>query len=117
MDMNKQNAMMSALNRLCKWRSILAGWQMGTRSNTDESMKALKDHREVSLIMRAECSAFTMLLIKKGVFTEDEWNDQMLIEARQLNASLERRFPGIRSSDVGIVLTNEAVETMKNWPK
>lgn len=117
MDLNKHNAMMTALQKLCKWRMVFAGWQMGTRANDDEASKALRDHREVTMLLRVEMSAFAALAIRQGFFTEDQWNDQLLIEARQLDAAYEHKFPGIKTSDIGVVITMpQASETMKNWP-
>lgn len=54
------------LQKLCKWRSVFAGWQLGTRPDTDAECQAVRDHREVTMLMRAELSALTALLIEKG---------------------------------------------------
>src|SRR5205809_59165 len=44
----------AALNRLTKWRSVFAGWQLGTRPLGDPECDAVRDHREVTILMRAE---------------------------------------------------------------
>ena len=54
---------MAALNRLCKWRAIFAGWQLGTRAKGDPESDAVRDHREVTILLRAEASAMTGLLL------------------------------------------------------
>jgi hypothetical protein len=59
-----------ALNILTKWRTIFAGWQLGTRPKGDPECDAVRDHRELSMILRAEVTAFTGLLREKGVFTD-----------------------------------------------
>ena len=59
-----------AMNRLAKWRSVFAGWQLGTRQIGDPESDAVRDHREVTLLLRAEQSALVLLLIEKGIFTE-----------------------------------------------
>ena len=45
-----------ALNRLCKWRAHFAGWQLGTRAKDDPEAQAVRDHRELSMLMRVELS-------------------------------------------------------------
>ena len=93
-----------SLNRLAKWRMVLAGWQLGTRPKGDPESDAVRDHREASLLMRAEGSALVALLIAKGVFTGEEWAAQLATEADELGKMLEQRFPGARATDDGITL-------------
>ena len=38
-----------ACNRLTKWRSVFAGWQLGTRAKGDPECDAVRDHREVTI--------------------------------------------------------------------
>lgn len=105
-----------ACNRLTKWRQVFASWQLGTRSDTDPECKAVKDHREVTLLLRAEKSAIINLLIEKGVFTEDEFLKALTTEAGLLSKALETSFPGLRATDYGIEYdVKVAAETMKNW--
>jgi len=73
------------LQILGKWRSLFAGWQLGTRSTTDPECQAVKDHREVTILLRAEVNALTGLLIEKGVFTGEEFDIQLGDEAKALN--------------------------------
>jgi len=105
-----------ALNKLCKWRSVFAGWQLGTRLDTDPESKAVRDHREVTMLMRAECNAMAALLIRKGVFTQKEWTEQLTAEAEHLDKQYERKFPGFKSSDDGMQM-NIAIarDTMQGW--
>lgn len=104
------------LNRLCKWRAILTGWQLGTRKRGDSEADAVRDHREVTLILRAELNAFTQLLIRKGVFTEHEFESQVETEAQFLQEALERKFPGAKATDSGMTLDKRAEEWMKDFP-
>lgn len=83
-----------AINKLAKWRSVFAGWQLGTRSRADGETRAVKDHREVTMLLRAEVNALTGLLIRKGVFTAEEFTEQLIAEAIHLDAEYEKRFPG-----------------------
>lgn len=103
-----------ALNRLAKWRNILAGWQLGTRPTGDAECDAVRDTRELLLLLRAEQSAIVSLLIDKGVFTEAEWDAEVVTAADGLSESYERRFPGFTATDVGLEMRMPlAGETMK----
>lgn len=50
-----------ALNRLAKWRTVFAGWQLGTRARGDPESDAVRDHREATIMLRAEVNALTAL--------------------------------------------------------
>ncbi len=103
-----------ALNRLAKWRSVLAGWQLGTRSDHDGETRAVRDHREQTLLMRAEVTALTGLLIDKGIFTIEEFGDWLEVEAGELNAAYARKFPGFTTTDDGVTIdTAKAADTMR----
>lgn len=52
-----EERLLAALNKLAKWRSVFAGWQLGTRLKEDPECQAVKDHREVTILLRAEVSA------------------------------------------------------------
>jgi len=104
------------LNRLAKWRSVFAGWQLGTRSKEDPECQAIRDHREASIILRVEMSAVSRLLLEKGVFTLEEFMEVQIKEAEELNKMLEKRFPGITSTDDGIEYDlPKAAQTMRGW--
>lgn len=90
------------LNKLAKWRSFFAGWQLGTRSDTDPECAAVKDHREATLIQRVEVTAIVGLLIKKGILTAEEFTDASVEEAKLLDADFERRFDGYSTSMSGL---------------
>lgn len=104
-----------ALNILGKWRALFTGWQLGTRVKGDPEGDAVRDHREVTLLLRAEVSAFTGLLREKGVFTNEEWFAALEREAEQLCADLERRFPGVRASEEGLHMDKRVLPWMKGW--
>lgn len=94
----------AALQRLTKWRSVFAGWQLGTRSMEDPECQAVRDHREVTILMRAELNAMLSLLVEKGE------------EANRLSGLYEEKFPGMKATDFGIQYdTKRAAETMKGW--
>jgi len=103
------------VNRLGKWRTIFAGWQLGTRMKGDAECDAVRDHREATLIMRAELNALAQLLVDRGVFTAQEFSDQLNIEAERYCTTLSERFPGITATDDGLTMTAKAADTMRNW--
>jgi hypothetical protein len=110
---------LAKLNRLTKWRSVFAGWQLGTRSDTDAECRAVKDHREVTILLRCEVSTLVGLLIEKGVFTVEEFNDALGVEADRLSEDYARRFPGMRATNSGIAYDFEEIRrrgTMEGWP-
>jgi len=91
----QQDRTMNALNVLAKWRTLFTGWQLGTRRKGDPEGDAVSDHREATILLRAEQSALVLLLVDKGVFTYEEWLAALEGEAKLLDAAFERRFPGV----------------------
>jgi hypothetical protein len=106
----------AALNRLCKWRVLLAGWQLGTRPKGDPECDAVRDQREKLLLLRAEVTTLTRLLAEAGIFTLDRYDTVLAEEADALNAIFSERFPGIHATDTGLVMEPvKAAETMRGW--
>ena len=105
----------AAMNRVTKWRSVFAGWQLGTRSDTDPECKAVKDHREVTILLRVEMTAITRLLLDKGIITQEDFTQACIDEAEMLNKDYERRFPGMQATDSGMRFDKRAIETMRGW--
>jgi hypothetical protein len=105
-----------SLNRLAKWRAHFAGWQLGTRPKGDPESDAVRDHREQTIILRAETTAIVGLLVKKGLITVDEFNAQLAEEADYLEHAYQRRWPGAKASDDGMVYNpHEAFAWMQGW--
>jgi hypothetical protein len=104
-----------ALNRLAKWRSHFAGWQLGTRPKGDPECDAIRDHREATLLLRAEVSALTGLLLHKGICTPDELDVAGELEADLLCEALSKRWPGVTATDEGLSYDKRALEWMKGW--
>ena len=103
-----------ALNKLAKWRKFFASWQLGTRADTDGECRAVADQRELLIILRAEVSALTELLMRKGAITHAEFEAGLEREARTLDKDYEKRFPGFSTSAAGLHLKMpEALETMR----
>lgn len=113
--MSVQKEAYAALNRLTKWRVLFTGWQLGTRDKGDPEGDAVRDHREATILLRAEVSALTGLLARKDVFTENEWLEALKNEADLLNADYEKRFPGVKTTNDGLVLDKRVLPWMKGW--
>lgn len=106
----------AVLNKVAKWRNVFASWQLGTRSDTDGECRALKDHRELTIMLRVEVNALSGLLIAKGVFTNEEWVNRLVAEAKLLDQEYERRFPGFSTEQDGVHMKlPDAVETMRRY--
>lgn len=105
-----------SLNRLAKWRAHFAGWQLGTRPKGDPESDAVRDHREQTIILRAETTAIVGLLVNKGFITVDEFQAQLAEEADDLERAYQRRWPGAKASDDGMVYNpHEAFAWMQSW--
>lgn len=114
---NQHARTLAALNRAAKWRSLLAGWQLGTRSDTDPECAAVRDHRDATTMLRIESTALTALLIDKGVFTQHEWDAMLERAATKYETDMEVRFPGVRATDIGLSIDARAAAWMRppNW--
>ena len=107
----REPGLIAALNRLGKWRGIFAGWQLGTRPKGDPECDAVRDHREVTILLRAEMSAMAGVLVRKGVITEAEWVAALEREANDLSRDYSARFPGVTAADDGLVMDLRRSET------
>lgn len=107
---------MRSLNILAKWRVLFTGWQLGTRAKGDPEGDAVRDHREATILLRAEVSALAGLLLRKGVFSDVEWDTALADEADLLNKDFERKFPGVTASEDGLSMDPRRVaEWMSGW--
>lgn len=107
--------MLAALEKLAKWRKFFASWQLGTVPASDGRYRAVASHRELSILLRAELSALEGLLLRKGVFAEEEWQAALEAEAKRLDRDYEETYPGWRSTVNGLSMTlPEAAGTMRD---
>lgn len=110
-------ATMAALNRLGKWRSALTGRILGTRAKGDPESDGFRDLFDKLLLLRAEVTAITGLLLEKGVFTDLEFLVKLEEEAKYLTEAYEKQFPGFRATDYGLDIDiAQASQTMRKWP-
>lgn len=106
------------MNRLAKWRTHFAGWQLGTRLKGDPECDAVRDTQERLLIMRAELNALTRLLIEKCGVTQEELQATITAEAEHLMGYLEARWQGVRAIDEGLSYDIPAIQRagwMRGW--
>jgi hypothetical protein len=106
----------AACNRLTKWRTVFSGWQLGTRAKGDPESDAVRDHREVTILLRAEVTALTKILLDKGIMDVEDYQQGMIEEAELLSLDYEKRFPGFKATDYGLQMdVKQAAETTKHW--
>lgn len=106
-------------NRLSKWRSFFASWQVGTRPDTDGETRAIKHHREATILLRAELNALVGMMLEKNNMTEMEWLTRLADEYEMLEKDYETAFPGYKATEDGMDIDiAKASETMKrlNFP-
>jgi len=115
MNTNLAQKLQNTLNRLAKWRVVLVSWQLGTRLADDPECQAVKDHREVTILLRAEVSTLIGLCVRHGLFTTEDYQRALMEEAEMLNKNYERLFPGMKATDIGMQYDRRAAETMRNW--
>lgn len=107
---------MDPLNKLCKWRQVLAGWHHGTKAMNANGNLAMRDLMDKWLIARCEATAIATLLINKGLLTSEEVKDAIFQEATLLDMDMEKQFPGFRTDETGVVIydTKLAHKTTKD---
>lgn len=105
---------MSWINRVAKWRGFFAGWQLGTRPKGEPESDAVRDHREITILLRCEVNALAKLLLEKRIMTEKEFSAAIEGEAKYLDEAYQRSFPGFSTTDAGLEMKlPEAAETQR----
>ena len=115
---NGEERMLAALNRLTKWRAHYSGWQLGTRAKGDPESDAVRDHRELTMLLRVELTALTGLLMRKGVITQAEFQAALEREADALAGDYAARWPGVQATGDGLTYDLETIRKagwMANW--
>jgi len=110
------NIYRNAFEKLAKWRQVFAGWQLGARLKGDPECEAVRDHREVTMFLRCEVNALTRILIERQIISAEDLTRIVAEEAAALDAQYEKKFPGMKSTPIGIDYQLPlAAETMKGW--
>lgn len=103
-----------AANKLAKWRSVYAGWRLGTRAKSDGESQYTRDLHEQLLLLRAEVSALTWLVRDLGA-THEQVQERMLTEYTELDKLQEQKFPGFRTEQGGVHMQfPDAADTMRS---
>ena len=108
----------AALQRLGKWRAHFAGWVFGTRLKDDPQCEWARDTAEKLLLLRAEVSPLTRLLVDARVFDQEPFSIQLGQEAVALSNMIEERWPGITATDSGLNYDLHGIQQagwMKRW--
>lgn len=103
------------LEKLCKWRMLFAGWQLGTRPDSDPECQAVRNHRELTILLRAEVNALTAIIIEKHLCTAEEFDIQLGDEAKALDEMYEERFPGVTATEHGLCFDVTRVAEIHAW--
>lgn len=109
----------NALNKLAKWRTVFAGRFFGSIPADYVPGKAYRDDVEARLLLRVEVNALCRLLIEKKVFTDAEWQQMLHDEALTLDMLLEKKFPGFKTDQNGVIMDAVTIrenKTMEGWP-
>lgn len=115
--MNVTERCVAALNRLAKWRKIIASERLGTLPKESPQYRSEASSAEGWLLSRVELSALANVLISKGVITLEELEEMMIVEAGLLEEKMEQRFPGFKAADDGMIGTMpDAAKTMATFP-
>ncbi len=113
--MFNETQMNKVLNKVTKWRTLLAGWQLGTRPKEDPESQAVKDQRELLILLRIEMNALVILLQQSKVFSPEDWIDAVTKEAKIYDEGMENRFPGVSTSDQGLVFDGSRAHEIQKW--
>lgn len=99
---------------------IYVGRITGTVPSTNGAYKTLISLIERSLFMRAELNALVFLLLKKGVFKEDEWVKQLEEEMEHYFGEISKEFPEVEFDDWGMTVKDIKAFTERSqkegWP-
>lgn len=109
-----------ALNRLCKWRTVLLGRIVGSMGKDDPHYQGWRDLIDKLIITRVEMTALTGILIDKGICTVEEFTEKCRTEADELDKMYEAQFPGARTFSDGIdfydIQAFNAKVQKEGWP-
>lgn len=93
-----------AVNRLCRFKMVLARWQLGNRENGDQEFEAVCDTRSLLLILRAEVNALLSVLVDTRIIKHTDFDKALEATANRDNTNLSLRFPGYYGTDEGLAV-------------
>lgn len=94
-----------AVNRLCRFKTVLARWQLGSGNlESDPEFDAVCDQRALLLILRAEVNALLSLLVDTRIIKHEDFDRELQATANRDNTNLSLRFPGYYGTDEGLAV-------------
>jgi hypothetical protein len=104
-----------AVNRLCRFKTVLARWQLGLTYEQQE-FDAICDTRALLLILRAEVNALLSVLVETRIVKHSDFDKALEEAANRDNTNLSLRFPGYYGTDEGLAVDLKiAVATAKRY--
>ena len=97
----KSSILYRLLSKLRQYARFSVGRITGTTTAESGAYKQLLTAEEARLFHRVDINALTGLLIKKGVFTEEEWTDALIEEAKLKDKELAEEWPDITVASDG----------------
>lgn len=104
------------VNRIRHWRTHIAQLVVGPAHGTPP-FAALEHMAEQQLLQRIETNAIVGILLTAGIVTKEDAGAIMQLEAQKLEAQLERRFPGFRATDEGIIAVLAVAQSNGHMPR
>jgi len=98
---DRSEAIFAAFSRLRQFARYTVGRVTGTCPPSRGSYRQMLDLAESRHIHRVELNALTGLLIRKGVFTQAEFDQQLEDEALHYEAAVQKQFPEVRPAPDG----------------
>lgn len=113
-------ALERAMRRARQVGRLTVGRIFGTTPNTDGRYLAIMDLEERAIFCRAEVNAITAILMKKGLFTKDEFDEQLVDELNYLAKLYADKFPEVEFTEIGITVKDvkafQARSKRERWP-
>lgn len=75
-------------------------------------LKGVRDIADIALLVRVEVNALVNMLVRKGVFTSEEWVRECIEQTQWFTAQKEQKF-NVKSTAEGLVLNPSASEEEK----
>lgn len=102
------------MKRVVQWKEVLATWQLGTRDANNGTCQALQDLHESLLRKQVKLDAVTEILVRRGILSPEALLEKQIELAVRLDQSMETKFPGVKTTDVGLDIDPEVYQETKD---
>jgi len=76
----------------------------------------VRDHRETTMLLRAEVTTLTRILLEANIIKKEELAQIMTEEMQYLDKAYEKKFPGFTTSLDGVHMDiQKCAETTRGW--